>query len=197
MFEMYRAEEGDTLHSLADSCNAFVEDVYDINATGTSFGSSATHRNEVGLAENTSGPESDHPPNQKEMVKLVGFKLARGEKGAPPEHSGEKDCVCSICKVKKGTICRLFRAVKSIQGKIPTTLFPFEIRNVIIDVLHSIMRITESLLWALMCSVSLHPHMSPSVPCSVYVLLVLPLVGFDSEVCWPCVYASMCPFVGV
>ena len=180
MFEMWMTGEGDTIASLALHCGGFPEDVWAINVADHPEHKST--RAEKGLCQNT-GLGGDNFVDYNNFWSKDGFKLRSGDDGAPPDHTGTPSCKCSFCALPAGVSVRLFRKVKSFEGFLATSLFPIEVRQFTIDVLHALMRITESLLWALICAVCLPPSLHSS--------FFFPLPHSRVCIC-VCVHLSMC-----
>ena len=159
MFCMSLVEDGDTIESMAHACNAFPEDLYMINIADHK---ECKERSQQGLKENTGGVGNEELPDPYKFFDKIGFKTEAGAPGAPDEHTGPNtNCKCSICVLDEGMAVRLFRQCSSLEGLIPTALFPISVRQIVIDALHCIMRITESLLWSLICCVSSPPPTPP------------------------------------
>jgi len=149
IFCMDQTNSGDTIESLAHRCNAFPDDIWMINIAGHK---DCKERSQQGLMQNTAEPGQDDLPDPRNFINKIGFKVAAGAPGAPADHTGPgTSCKCSICLLDTDIDVRLFRTVEGLEGLIPTALWPISVRQIVIDCLHCIMRITESLLWALIC----------------------------------------------
>ena len=184
VYVMKELDEDFSLQGLAESVGCFAADLWAINICGHEKDTSL--RTEEGMMENTfeqlfkqrqtstaivKAVQVKSSPNKELFWKLQGWNLAEGDTRAPREHKKSSGCRCEVCKIPKGSWVRVFRN-PGLQSSIIDGLWKIDVRYVISDPLHALMRITESILWALIATV--HDPQLFEVSCGLISLTLHP-----------------------
>jgi len=94
----------------------------------------------LSLQENTGGDWSEEQPDPDVFWGKIGWKLPRGHKDAPADHSGDESCQCSCCRLPAHVWVRVFRQAAMATGLATRSVWNVDMHQVVLDTLHCIMR---------------------------------------------------------